>query len=186
MRIENSLSGLLASSIIGGAVAFLKFRFKNLELTDELIYKTYYELQKFMERSNIDDFTNKDEFIDIMVNILKSVEGAFDEKRAEDPEFIDNLMKKHAWLWDIYKAFSSFVTSKNVKSVKDSRISKEINRQINQKIIKDEVLLDYKVRRDVDYALDDVADHFPDQTTINPIFNDDELRISAPWHKDEN
>ena len=183
--MRNSLSKNFAKFIIESAKIFLKLRFPKLKITDELIYKTYYELQRFMERSNLDDLTSKDEFIDTMVNVLKTVEGFIDEREEVDPLFVDKLIAKHSWLWDIYKAFSDFVTSENVKNVRDSSISQEINRQMNETIINDGKLLDYKVRRDVDYALEDITDTLPSDPTIGFIFEPDELRIRAPWVQDK-
>ena len=185
MKIENPLSKFLAYIIINGSISFIKIRFKGLNITDELIYKSYYELTKFMEKTNIDELTSKDQFIEVMVHILKSIEGAFDDKQKEDPEFINNMMKKHAWLWDLYKAFSETVTSENVKKVKDSAISKEIGRQITKTMVKDKHLLDYKVKRDVDYALDDIAQYVEPEIP-EPIFSSDELRITAPWANKNN
>lgn len=182
--MRNSLSKNLAKVIIEGVKIFLKFRFPKLNLTDELLYKTYYELQKFMERSNIDELANKEEFVDTMIIVLKTVEGFIDDQEKKDPEYVDKLIKKHSWLWDLYKVFSDFVTSKNVKKVKDSQVSQEINRQINETIINDRKLLDYKVHRDVDYALEDIKDHLPSDPNIGFTFDSDDLRIRAPWVQD--
>lgn len=165
MKIKNSPTSLLASLIINGAITFIKFRVKDLKITDEFIYKVYYEVETLMSHFNLDEIVNQDQFDNVMVSSLRLLEGEIDDKLVDDPEFIERLIKKHAWLWSVYKAFSNFVTVHNIKKIKDSKVSQEINRQINNTIINNEQLLDYKVKRDVDYALSDIPQEDPNINT---------------------
>lgn len=165
MKIKGSPTSLLASLIINGAISFIKFRVKDVKITDEFIYKLYYEVETMMDHFNLDEIVDQDQFTDVMVKSLHLLEGEIDEKLEEDPEFIERLMDKHSWLWSLYKTFRNFVTSENIKNIRESKVSQEINRQINNTIINDDKLLDYKVKRDVDYALADIPK--PEDPKIN-------------------
>jgi len=192
MPITNGISDFLASIVVGGAISYIKTRLwlNNIHLSDDLIYKFYYELKKWFERHNIDDIIDKDQFLDIMVEVLKIVEGEFDEKLLDDPEYVKKTLKKHAWLWNIYSLFRDYVTSENVKTVADSPLTKAIDRHLNKSMISIPKLLDYKVRRDVDFALEDLE--YEGMTTVdNPVFEETmegetslggEMRLTAPWN----
>ena len=64
-------------------------------------------------------------------------------------------MKDKAWLWEIYSFFRDYVNQDNIKSVADSPVTKAIDGYMNSVMIKTPELLDYKVHRDVDFAIED-------------------------------
>lgn len=192
MRIKNSPTELLAKLIINGAITFIKLRVRDVKITDELIYKLYYEIETMMDYFNVDEIVDRDQFTDIMVKALHLLEGEINENLEDDPEFVERLMNKHSWLWSLYQTFRDFVTTENIKSIRESKISQEINRQLNDTIINNEKLLDYKVKRDVDYALADIPN--PKDPNLNtPEFYYEEgetplgiLGVKSKYNQDSN
>jgi len=145
----------LASFVLTMVVNAIKIRFKQFELSDEIIWKAYYELNKLIERSPLKKITNKEEFAEKLVEVLDILEGEINRQTERDPDFVKKLMKKHSYLWDIYKLFSDYVTEDNVSKAADNFLLDEIRLQANNHIITDPALLDYKIKRDVDYAIQD-------------------------------
>ncbi len=145
----------LASLIIVSVVNFIKFRFKQFEIDEITLWKIYYEFQKFIERTPLKKISSEKEFTELLIDVLKIFEKYFETNLEKDPDYIKKLMKKNSYLWSIYKFFSNFVDSSGVLRVINSPISKEIQNQINKKIIETPELLNYKVKRDIDYAIQD-------------------------------
>lgn len=145
----------LASLIIVSTVNFIKFRFKQFEIDELMLWKFYYEFQKFVERSPLKKISSEEEFTLLLVDILKIFEKYFDTQVQKDPEYMNKLVKQNSYLWRIYKFFSDFINGDGVLKAINSPISKEIQDQINKKIIETPELLDYKVKRDIDYAIED-------------------------------
>lgn len=145
----------LASLIIVSVVNFIKFRFKQFEIDEITLWKIYYEFQKFVERTPLKKISSEKEFIELLIDVLKIFENYFEINLKKDPDYIKKLMKKKSYLWSIYKFFSNFADSNGILRVINSPISKEIQSQINKKIIKTPELLDYKVKRDIDYVIQD-------------------------------
>lgn len=177
----------LASLIIVSIVNFIKFRFRQFNIDEMMLWKIYYELQKSLERSPLKKIATEEEFITLMTSSLKFFEEFFDEQIKKDPEFMDKLLKQNSYLWGVYKFISDFINNQNVLSP----IAKEIKSQINKKIIETPELLDYKVKRDVDYA---ISDYEKKETKIKKepdyIFTETlegetplggEMRIQAKW-----
>ena len=193
MASTNGISDFFAQIIVGGTITFIKTRlwFWNISISDELVYKTYYEFKQWMVRHNVDDIIDRDQFIDIMVKVLKAVEGGVDEELIKDPEFIEKTLKKHSWLWLIYSIFRDYVTSENVNKVADSPITKAVDRYLNKVMIAKPNLLDYKVKRDVDFAIEDYNNEIESESEdFDPVFTETlhgdtilggEMNISAPW-----
>lgn len=145
----------LASLIIVSVVNFIKFRFKQFEIDEITLWKIYYEFQKIIERTPLKKISSEKEFIELLIDVLKIFENYFEINLKKDPDYIKKLMKKKSYLWSIYKFFSNFADSNGILRVINSPISKEIQSQINKKIIKTPELLDYKVKRDIDYVIQD-------------------------------
>lgn len=145
----------LASLIIVSVVNFIKFRFKQFEIDEITLWKIYYEFQKIIERTPLKKISSEKEFIELLIDVLKIFENYFEINLKKDPDYIKKLMKKNSYLWSIYKFFSNFADSNGILRVINSPISKEIQSQINKKIIKTPELLDYKVKRDIDYVIQD-------------------------------
>ena len=167
-----------------------------IELSDELIYKSYYELKEWMIRKGISDFVDRDQFIEVVVGVLKIVESETDARLLEDPLFVEKSLKEHAWLWNLYSFFRDYVTSENVKAVVDSPTTKAIDRYLNSVMINNPLLLDYKVHRDVDFAISDYEALTGNSSEVkieSPTFTEElegetplggELRLTAPYKKD--
>lgn len=145
----------LASLIIVSTVNFIKFRFKQFEIDELMLWKFYYEFQKFVERSPLKKISSEEEFTLLLVDVLKIFEKYFDTQVQKDPEYMDKLLKQNSYLWRIYKFFSDFINGEGVLKAINSPISKEMQDQINKKIIETPELLDYKVKRDIDYVIQD-------------------------------
>ena len=153
-----SLEDLLAKLIVGGGLAWLRGKLQkdfDLTLDTDTVYKFHYELKHWLSKSNLTEKLDKDLFIEIIVDVLGIVEGQIDVQLVKDPDFLKKSMKKHAWLWNVYKFFSDYVTSENVKAVTDSPITKAIDRHFQKEMVSKPKLLDYKVHRDVDFAIED-------------------------------
>lgn len=145
----------LASFVLTMVVNAIKIRFREFEITDEILWKAYYELNKLVERTPLGKIATKEEFAEKLVEVLDVLEGEVARQKERDPDFVKKLMKKHAWIWEIYQLFSDYVTKENVESATDNFLMDEIKLQINQRMITDPTLLDYKIKRDVDYAIED-------------------------------
>ena len=81
---------LVARIIVGGGITWLKtrvwFQFK-INIPDDMIYKTYYELKNWCIRKNIVEFVDQDLLIDVIVEVIRVVESETDERLLEDPEY---------------------------------------------------------------------------------------------------
>ena len=153
-----SFEDLVASVVVNGGIAWLKtrvwFQFK-VNIPDDMIYKTYYELKNWCVRKNIVEFVDQDFLIEVLIEVIKVVETETDQKLLEDPEYVKRSLKKNAWLWEIYSFFRDYVNKENVKAVAESPVTKAIDGYMNSVMIKTPELLDYKVHRDVDFAIED-------------------------------
>jgi hypothetical protein len=155
MRIDFFGKKTLASFIIVSVVNFIKIRFKKFEIDEVTLWKFYYEFQKFIERSPVKRISSEEQFTELMIKVLEIFDKFFDEKIKKDPDYMNKLLKQNSYLWTIYRFFSNFINGDNVLKIINSPISDEIQNQINRKIIETPELLDYKVKRDVDYAIID-------------------------------
>ena len=153
-----SFEDLVARVIVGGGITWLKtrvwFQFK-VNIPDDMTYKTYYELKNWCVRKNIVEFVDQDFLIEVLIEVIKVVETETDQKLLEDPEYVKRSLKKNAGLWEIYSFFRDYVNKENVKAVAESPVTKAIDGYMNSVMIKTPELLDYKVHRDVDFAIED-------------------------------
>lgn len=193
-----SFEELIAQTVVSGAVAWLKTKLWidfDVTFDDKLIYMAYYELKEFCVRKNIVEFVDQDLLIEILVEIIKIVEIETEEKLLEDPEYVKKILKERAWLWNTYLLFRDFVTKDNVKAVADSPVTKALDGYMNSVMIKNPELLDYKVHRDVDFAVQDYKDLTGDtgEIKIEPIFSEELegetplggfLELNAPYETD--
>lgn len=193
-----SFEDLIAQTVVSGAVAWLKTKmWVDFDVTfdDKLIYMAYYELKEFCVRKNIVEFVDQDFLIEILVEVIKVVEIETEEKLLEDPEYVKRLLKERAWLWNTYLLFRDFVTKDNVKAVADSPVTKALDGYMNSVMIKNPELLDYKVHRDVDFAVQDYKDLTGDtgEIKIEPVFSEElegdtllggALEYKAPYKTD--
>lgn len=155
MKINFLGKKTLASLIITATINFIKFRFRKFDIDEITLWKFYYEFQKFIERSPLKSISSEEEFTELMVDILKIFDKFFEERIKKDPEYMNKLMKQNSYLWSIYKFFSDFINKDTILKTLNNPIASEIQDQINKKIIETPELLDYKVKRDVDYAIVD-------------------------------
>ena len=200
MAKVTAFDNLIAQLLVGGGITWVKTKLWwdfDVSLSDEIIYKAYYEFRNWCARKNISDFVDSDAFIDVIVDVIKLVEEEADRKLLEDPDFIRVSLKKNAWLWRIYSFFRNYVTSENVKLVAESPVTKAIDKYLNSVMIQNPLLLEYKVHRDVDFAIEDyqvLTDEKEEVIIEKPIFSEvkegdtplgGEMRLSAPY-KTEN
>lgn len=153
-----SFEDLVASVIVNGGITWLKTKLWwdfNINIPDEMIYKTYYELRNWCVRKNIVEFVDQDLLIEVIVEVIKVVESETDERLLDDPEYIKKSLKDKAWLWQIYSFFRDFVNKDNVKAIAESPATKAIDGYMNSVMVRTPELLDYKVHRDVDFAIED-------------------------------
>lgn len=155
MKVDFFGKKTLASFIIVSIVNFIKFKFRKFEIDEITLWKFYYEFQKFIERSPVKKIASEEQFTELMIGVLKIFDKFFEEKTKKDPDYMNKLLKQNSYLWNIYKFFSNFIDGDNALKIINSPISDEIQNQINRKIIETPELLDYKVKRDVDYAIID-------------------------------
>ena len=199
MAKVTSFDNLIAQLIVGGGITWLKTKLWwdfDVSISDEMIYKTYYEFRNWCARKNISDFVDSDQFIDVVVDVLKLVEAEADRQLLKDPDYIKVTLKKNAWLWRIYSFFRNYVTSENIKAVSDSPVTKAIDKYLNSVMIANPLLLDYKVHRDVDFAIEDYRDLTGDKGEAKieqPTFTEElegetllggELRLTSPYKQD--
>jgi hypothetical protein len=145
----------LASLIITVTINFIKFKFKKFDIDEITLWKFYYEFNKFIERSPLKSISSEEEFTLLMVEVLKLFEKFFEERTKKDPDFMNKLLKQNSYLWSIYKFFSDFINRETIFKIINNPLSSELQEQVNKKIIETPELLDYKVKRDVDYAIKD-------------------------------
>ena len=193
MAQTNSLENLIAQLIVGGGITWLKTKLWwdfDINLSDEMVYKTYYELKEWIIRKNLVDFVDRDQFIHVLVSVIKIVESETEQKLIEDPEFLERTLKEKAWLWNLYGFFKNYVTSENVRAVADSPVTKAIDRYLNSVMIKTPELLDYKVHRDVDFALEDYTRDTNETMIEAPSYSEEldgetllggEMRLTSPF-----
>lgn len=127
---------------------------------------------------------------------MDSTEEIFEEQKNNDPKYVDKLLKKYAGMWKVYALVNDFFDANDIATLMNSDMSKRIQESINKKMIEDEELLDYKVKRDVDEAIKvyDKLEPVERETFVEKaIFtekNDNssllggEMRIRSPWVKE--
>lgn len=198
MKIElfgissSSIADFIANSIL----FFIEGKVKNISLTKNDILKFYYEIKLYMDKHDLFSIIDEESFLRFIKSVLDSTEEIFEEQKKNDPEFVDNLLKKYAGLWKIYALVNDFFDANDITSLMNSNMSKKIQESINQKMIEDVELLDYKIKRDVDEAIkiyDKLEPVERDTFVEKAIFtekNDSssllggELRIRSPWVKE--
>ena len=139
----------LVSAILSGAINWLRFWLKSkfgIKLSENDILKLYYEFDRLSERMNLDELTEKvdqDEFYEFLNGLI----GAIDEEWDKNPEFLEN----RKLFWEIFVSVKQYMK----KEWLDSSIRKDVEEELNRKIIEKPELLNYKVKRDVDMAIND-------------------------------
>lgn len=189
MRINILGKQSLASAVIVAGVNWIQFWLKSktgIQLEENIIWKIYYELDRFSERLKLQkmiESIDEEEFFEFLDEFIEVV----DEETVKNPKILENRQL----LWEIFKVLKEF--SKK-GWVKDNPITNEVKYQINKKINETPELLDYKVKRDVDRAISDYKKesekiHGP-EPEIKPIFTETlegetllggEMRLRAPW-----
>jgi hypothetical protein len=197
MRINILGKQSLASAIIVAGVNWIQFWLKSktgIELKEDIIWKIYYELDRFSDRLKLQkmiESIDEEEFFEFLDEFIEVV----DEETVKNPKILENKQL----LWEIFKVLKEF--SKK-GWVKDNPITNEVKFQINKKINETPELLNYKVKRDVDMAILDYNKEVkkmglepPDN---KPIYSEKpsdgssaqdllggEMRLRAPWVQDE-
>ncbi len=184
--------------IAGIILFFVGNKVKNISLTEKDILKFYYEVNLFLEKHNVFSIVDKESFLKFIKTVLDQTEGIFEEQKKSDPEFVDKLLKKHAWLWNIYVSINDFFDVNDIAALMNSDFTKGIKDSLNKKIIEDEELLNYKIKRDVDVAIQEYEkvemfepSDFQKEAIItekkneNNPFGFDEIRIRGSWVKDK-
>lgn len=187
-----------ASFILFTIVSILKFKLRKFNIEEDVLWKIYYEFDKFMSRSNINKILNEDEFVDVLLDVLKIFEKYFDVQIEKDPNYMIKMVKENIFIWRLYKIFNDFITSDNILKITNSPLTSEVKTQINEKIINTPNLLNYKVKRDVDYAISDyekLTGEVVDESLYNELPPDGsnaqsllggEMRLRAPWADPKN
>jgi hypothetical protein len=198
MKIElfgisaNSLADFIANSIL----FFIEGKVKNISLTKNDILKFYYEIKLYMDKHDVFSIIDEESFLRFIKSVLDSTEEIFEEQKKTDPQFVDKLLKKYAGMWKIYAAVNDFFDANDIASLMNSGMSKRIQESINKKMIEDDDLLNYKVKRDVDEAIkvyDKLEPVVRDTFVEKAIFTEKkegasllggEMRIRSPWVKE--
>lgn len=142
MKINLLGKQTIASVILVSIITWITFQLRNFDLPENFIWKAYYEATRIYEENPLDKT-----FKNLLIEILSILEIEIDK----NPELVRIITKNYTFLWDLYLQLKTQI---NPEWLKDSPITEEIKNQINQKIINDPDLLNYKVHRDVDRAID--------------------------------
>lgn len=132
----------IASAILLSVVTWITFQLRNFDLPENFIWKVYYEASRIYEENPIDQTFQK-----LLLEVLKILEIEIDK----NPELVRIITRDYTFLWDLYL---NLKTKIDPDWLKDSPLTREIKDQINNKINTDPELLNYKVKRDVDRAID--------------------------------
>lgn len=176
----------IASAILVVSINWLRFWIKNktgINLPENIIYKIYYEIDRFFERTQLHkrlEDIDEDEFFEFLNEFIEVV----DEEAAKNPE----ILKKKKLFWEIFKVLKDYLKKDWVKK---NPIVEEVEKQINDKLIHTPELLDYKVKRDVDYAVKQYRKTEEKGSDAPPVIEVkensenalgfDEISISSPW-----
>ena len=142
MKINLLGKQTIASVILVSIITWITFQLRHFDLPENFIWKAYYEATRIYEENPLDKTFKK-----LLLEILSILEIEIDK----NPELVRIITKNYTFLWDLYLQLTTQI---NPEWLKDSPITEEIKDQINQKIINDPELLNYKVHRDVDRAID--------------------------------
>lgn len=188
---QSAASAILVAAVNGIILWFKRYK---VEVTENELFQLYYEIDRFIERSNISKFVekiNEDDFYKFLDEFVNAV----DVELTKNPKFLENKII----LWKIFSACQDLL---NKKWVRNNPVTDEIKYQINKKIIETPELLDYKVKRDVDMAISDYNKEVKkmglDPSDNKPIYSEKpsdgssaqdllggEMRLRAPWVKDD-
>lgn len=141
MKINLLGKKTIASAILISIVSWITFQLRDFNLSKDFIWKAYYEATRIYEENPIDQ-----KFQDLLLEIFKILEIEIDK----NPELVRIITRDYTFLWEFYLSLKSKI---NPNWLKGNPITEEIRNQINQKIITDPELLNYKVKRDVDRAI---------------------------------
>ena len=142
MKVNLLCKQTIASVILVSIITWITFQLRHFDLPENFIWKAYYEATRIYEENPLDKTFKK-----LLLEILSILEIEIDK----NPELVRIITKNYTFLWDLYLQLKTQI---NPEWLKDSPITEEIKDQINQKIINDPELLNYKVHRDVDRAID--------------------------------
>lgn len=181
----------ILSAIISGIIMWMKYWWKSqtgLEISENDILKLYYEFDRFNERTKLNHFfenIDEDKFYEFLNGLLNAIDVEWDK----NPEFLAN----RKLVWEAFMSLKQFVNAKWIKGSMTDNLSEELN----QRIINNPELLDYKIKRDVDVAILDYEkkveelkiesdnlptyiESIPDGSYAQSILGG-EIRIVAPW-----
>jgi hypothetical protein len=191
MRINILGKQTFASAILVSVVNGITFwlRKYDVNVSENELYQLYYEIGRFLERSKIGKFLQKvdeQQFYNFLDEFIKVV----DSEVTKNPRFFDNKVI----LWKIFSFFQNLL---NKKWIRNNPVTREMQYQINKKIIETPELLGYKVKRDVDMAIMDYNDEVKKMNLdpeIKPIYSEKpsdgsnaqnllggEMRLRSPW-----
>lgn len=174
-------------AILNVIVNGIRFWTKNkmgIDIPDTIIWKMYYEIQKFAERNKLNRvLENIDE--EQFINFLKEFIDVVDK---EDPA----ILQRQRILWEIFVILKDYL---NKDWIKNNPFMESLKSAANKKIIMTPELLDYKVKRDVDYAIQDYENQVPvNLNETEPVYSEKEpdesvaqtllggeMRLTAPW-----
>lgn len=186
---KNFIADLIANTIL----FFVGNKVKDISLTEKDIMKFYYEINLYLKKYNVFSVVDQETFLKFIKGVLDETEVIFEEQKKNDPEFVNKLLKKHAWLWNIYATINDFFDANDIATLMNSDMSKKIQESLNKKMIEDEELLNYKVHRDVDesikeYEKKEMKETFVDKAVLTETKEGGslggQLRIKAPWIED--
>lgn len=188
---KQTFASAILVSLVNGFIFWIK-RY-GINVTENEMYQLYYEIDRFLERSKFGRLfkrINEEQFYKFLEEFLQSV----DIEVTKNSNFFDNKII----FWRVFSFFQNLLSK---RWIRNNPVTKEILHQINKKIIETPELLKYKVKRDVDMAIQDYEKevkklNFDEELT--PIYTEKpsdgssaqnilggEMRIRSSW-VDEN
>ena len=179
---ENSLSAAILNVSLNWFRFWVKRRFK-IDLPESIILKIYYEFDRFASDKKLGKLLeNLDE--EQFMNFLNEFVQVIDQEKEKNPEILSN----HQLMWEIFKVLKDYL---NKDWIKNSPIIDGMKKELNQKIIRNKEVLNYKIKRDVDRAIVEYEKLEDEEDSIKPIitvnenkenpFGFDEIRVRGQW-----
>lgn len=179
---KNSLSFTILNVALNWFRFWIKRKF-GIDLPESVILKMYYEFDRFASDQKLGKLIeNVDE--EKFINFLNEFVQVVDQEKEKNPAILQN----RKLMWEIFKVLKDYL---NRDWIKNSSIMNGMKEELNNKIIHNKELLDYKVKRDVDRAIVEYEKLEEKDDSLIPIittkenkenpFGFDEIRIRGKW-----
>lgn len=179
---KNSLAAAILNVSLGWFRFWIKRKF-NIDLPESVILKIYYEFERFSSNQKLGKLLeNLDE--EQFMNFLNEFVQVIDQEKEKNPAILQN----RKLMWEIFKILKNYL---NKDWIKNSPIIDGMKEELNNKIIRNKELLDYKVKRDVDRAIVEYEKLEGENDSFKPIITTkenknnslgfDEMRIRGKW-----